>query len=460
MIRKLFLCFSVRKSVFIFTGLLFVVHLYAQYPDTLRGRNIYNPETLRPKDTTVVPVSQPMQSKHIRDSLKKREKFVNDSIRAREKFVRDSIDARLKFIRDSIEARLQFIRDSLEARRKFIRDSILRRKRIIDSLTFLKTQLPPLIEASLRAAMDDIIIYTDKIQIVGDSTLSNYTYWLLPFNLTLPFSPWKSTINLSDNPIKINVDTVKNEIVSIKTPHIKCSFKYGRNNILRINEASSILNKRSIILYKSPFDSVFIDRRGNIVKIKRYIQYYQVTGSYQRGAPLFLHLSQVKQFEYNANNLVTRQQIVSFCDRWSTKDENKVCNIITYTINKQGNNYLLTRRNDPVNEFSDGTFNFEFDNSNNLKSVSFKNVKNLEDWKCFVEVNTDGYVSRYVRQNKGVVHQTLLINYYLDDPYAKHKYETITCTFEDDGVSYYQRNNTTGKERFRDKLTGAWGPWQ
>lgn len=444
-----------------FTGLFFFIHLYAQYPDTLGGKNIYNPETLRPKDTTVVPVSQPVYSKHVRDSLRRREKLVSDSIRARENFLRDSIDARLKFIRDSIEARLQFIRDSLEARRIFVRDSILRRQRIIDSLTFLKTQLPPLIEASLRAAKDDIIIYTDKIKIVGDSTLSNYTYRLLPFNLTLPFSPWESTLNLSDNPIKINIDTVKHKIVSIKTPYIKCSFKYGRNNnMLRINEASSILNKRSVKLYKSPFDSVFFNRRGNVVKIKRYIQYYQVTGNYQRGAPLFLHLSQVKQFEYNANNLVTSQQTVSFCDRWSTKDEKKVCNIITYTLNKQGNNYILIRRNDPVNDFSDGTFNFEFDNRNNLKSVSFKNVKNSEDWKYFVEVNTDGYVSRYVRQNKGAVHQTLLINYYLDDPNARHKFETITCTFEDDGVSYYQRNNTTGKERVRDRMTGEWSPWE
>ena len=450
-----------RKTILIFAGLVFFAYLYSQDPGKPDNRYIYNPQTLRPKDTTYAPDTRPVHSKHIRDSLKARDKFINDSIRAREKIVRDSIEARLQFIRDSIEARLQFIRDSLEARRIFVRDSILRRQRIIDSLTFLKNELPPLIESALRAVTDDIIIYTGKVNIVGDSILSNYTYRILPFNLTLPFRPWESVLNLSDNPIKFAVDTVRHKIISMKTPFISCSFIYGRNkNILRINESGSILNKRSARLYKAPIDSVFFDNRGRIVKIKRYIQYYQVTANYQRGAPLFLHLSEVRQFEYNAGNLIARQQTVSFCDRWSAQDERKVCNIINYTLNRQGNTYILARRNDPVNDYSDGTFNFEFDSRNNLKSVSFKNVKNSEDWKCFVEVNKEGYVSRYVRQNKGFVHQTLLINYYLNDPYAKHKYETITCTFEDDGVSYYQRNNTTGKERFRDKMTGEWSPWQ
>ncbi len=450
MIRTLFRTKKLRKILFVFTGLVFFTHLYPQNPDTLNGRNLYNPETLRPKDSTTVPASQPLQSKHVRDSLK-----------AREKFVRDSIDIRLKFIRDSIDARLKFIQDSIVAREKFVRDSLIRRQQIIDSLTFLKNELPALIDASLRTIKEDIIIYTDKIRIAGDSTLSNYTYRILPFDLTLPFVPWESTINLSDNPVRIVVDTMKHKIASIKTPFINCSFKYGRNkNILRINEAGSILNKRTEKFYKSPIDSVFFDRQGRVVKIKQYIQFYSVTNNYQRGAPLFLHLSQVKQFEYGADNLISRQEVVTFCDRWSNRDENKVCNIITYTLSKQGNNYILTRRNDPVNDYSDGSFTFEFDNSKNLKSVSFKNVKNSSDWKCFVEINDDGNVSRYVRQNKGIVRQTLLINYYLDDPDAKHKVETITCTFEEDGISYYQKNNTTDKVRYRDKMTGEWSKWQ
>ena len=109
---------------------------------------------------------------------------------------------------------------------------------------------------------------------------------------------------------------------------------------------------------------------------------------------------------------------------------------------------------------SSGTFRFEFDNINNLKSVAFKNVKNTEDTKCFIDLNNDGNIIRYAYQNKGVVSNALLINYYLNDPRAKHKFETISCTYEEDGVSYYQRNNTTGRSRVRNRLTGEWGPWK
>jgi hypothetical protein len=205
---------------------------------------------------------------------------------------------------------------------------------------------------------------------------------------------------------------------------------------------------------------VFFDRLGRVSKIKQYIQFYQVTGNYKRGAPLFIHLSKVKQFEYTADNRMTKYRIISFCDRWSAQDENKVCNIVTYTLNIQGKTYILTLQNDPVNEYADGTFTYEFDNQYNLKSVSFNNTKNSENWKTYIELNEAGNVSRYVYQTKGVEHKTLLVNYYLDDPKAKHKVETITCIFEDDGVSYYQKNNTTGKSRVRDRLTGEWGPWE
>lgn len=451
MIRTKFINHNLRKLLFVIVGVISFTHLYAQStPYTLKGRNIYNPELLKPKDTTLRP-----------DSLDVQSQFSRDSIEAREKFIQDSIETRLLFIRDSIEARLKFIRDSVEARQKFIRDSIIRRQRIIDSLTFLKTELPALIDASLRTVKEQIIVYNDKIRIIGDSTLSNYTCRILPFNLALPYVPWKATLNLSDKPIKFDVDTIKHKIVSMKTPFINCSFIYGKHdNILIIKGKGTILNKRSTKFYKAPIDSVFYDRRGMVVKIKRYIQFYSVTNNYQRGTPLFLHLSQVKQFEYNANKVLTKQRVVSFCDRWSAQDEKKVCNILTYSLALQGKTYILTRRNDPVNDYSDGSFAFEFDAGDNLKSVSFKNVKNSEDWKCFIEVNEAGNVSRYVHQNKGIVRQTLLVNYYLDDPRAKHKVETVTCTFEDDGISYYQKNNTTGKTRIRNKMTGAWGPWQ
>jgi len=96
----------------------------------------------------------------------------------------------------------------------------------------------------------------------------------------------------------------------------------------------------------------------------------------------------------------------------------------------------------------------------NLKTVSFKNIKNTEDWKCFIDLNRDWFVSRYAFESKGVVSNALVFYYYLDDPGAKNKVESISCTFESDGVSYYQRNNTTGKSRERSRITGEWGPWR
>jgi hypothetical protein len=434
------LYFYLRPVLLMLAGFVLFIRLDSQdLPDTLIRRNIYNPEVLKPKDTIIG----------------------GDTLDIITQQVRDSIEARLKFIQDSIEARLKFIQDSIEAREKFIRDSILRRQRILDSLNFLKAELPGLIDASLKTFIEDIIIYNDKLKIIGDSMLSDYTCRILPFKLNEPFKPWKLTINLSDNPVKIIVNTLKHKIISIKSPYFNCSFNYRKqNNILIINEQSKILNNRSGKFYSEPFDSVFFDRRGKIFKIKRYIKYYNITSNYQRGAPLFIHLSSVKQFEYNPDNLISRYQTVNFCDRWSNQDEKKVCNIITHTLNMQGKIYILTRQNDPVNEFASGTFTFEFDNMYNLKTVSFKNIKNTEDWKCYIDLNNDGNVIRYAYEKKSVVSSAFIINYYTDVPGAKHKYETISCTYEDDGVSYYQRNNTTGKSRIRNRLTGEWGPWQ
>ncbi len=440
-----------KPVLLIFAGLLLYTQSYAQSTtDTLRGRNIYNPELLKLIDS--------MFSDDTSDVMTQQQQ---DSIQARLKLVQDSIEARLRFIQDSIEARLKFIQDSIEAREKFIRDSIQRRQRILDSLNFLRVELPRLIDASLKTFIEDIIIYSDKLRIVGDSTLSNYSCRKLPFKTNEPFQPWKLTLSLSDNTVKINIDTIKNKILSIKSPHFNCSYEYRkRNNIVRINEQSTILNKRAGKFYSEPFDSVFYDHRGNVAKIKRYVKFYQVTGNYQRGAPLFTHLAQVKQFTYNANNLIIKHQTVNFCDRWSMQDESKVCNIINYTLSQQGNTYILIWQNDPVNDFSSGTFRFEFDNTGNLKSVSFKNFKNTEDRICFIDLNNDGNIIRYAYQNNGVVSNALLINYFTDDPRAKHKFETISCTYEEDGVSYYQRNNTTGRSRMRNRLTGEWGPWE
>ncbi len=431
---------DLQKILLLITGIFLLTGLKAQITyDTARDIRLYRPPAEKPKDTIPVP----------------------DSLVILQQHTRDSIEARRQFLRDSIEARMKFIQDSIIAREIFVRDSILRRQLILDSLNFLKSQLQWLIDASLRSLKEDIIIHQDKLEIVGDSVLSDYSYRILPFDLTKPFTPWKGKLNLSDNTVKINVDKAKNRIMSIQSPSIACSFSYGpERNILRVNEPGAVMARSDGKLYKVPFDSVFFDFRGRIIKIKRYVHYHHVTNNYQKGAPLFLHLSQVKLYEYDASGQMTSYQVVNFCDRWSGQDENKVCYIITYALDVQGNTYKLTRRNNPSNDFSDGTFTCEFDTGLNLKSLAFRNTSDSENWKTFIELNEAGHVNRYMYQVKGVIRQSMDIVYHLDDPNAKHQIEFITNTFEDDGICYFQKNNTTGKSRSRNKLTGEWGPWR
>jgi hypothetical protein len=395
--------------------------------DTLQGRNIYRPKTLA-KDT----LSEPAVDELYR-----------------------------QYIKDSVFARSEFVRDSIVAREKFVQDSILKRQRILDSLNFLKAELPRLLDASLKIVAEEISLYTDKLTLIGDSTLSNYNWIILPISLDKPFLPWKPSINLSNKPIKIITDNTIHKISYIATPYINCSFIYGTNNkVLIINEEGSVLNNRFGKFYKSPSDSVFFDQNGRVSKIKRYIQLNQVINNFQKGVLVLAYLSQVKQYEYRLDNQITKYKVINFCDRWSGTDASKVCNIVNYSLTQNNNIYTLTRNNDPANDFSDGAFTFEFENNFSLKSVSFSNQSKSEDWKCIIELNEAGNVSRYVYQNKGAVHRTLLINYFLNDPKAKNKVETITCTFEDDGISYYQKNNTTGQIRIRDKETGEWSPWK
>lgn len=375
-------------------------------------------------------------------------------------FQNDSIRAREAFMRDSIAKRQAFVRDSLIKREAFVRDSIAKRKRIVDSLKFLQTRLPRYFEASLKTSLDDIIIGASPVKIIGDSILSDYTYNTLIFNLSKPYTPWQSTINLSTNPVKFKVDTIAQNIVYIKFKTFMHKYTYNpQKRILRIDGNSIVLSKSYGKLYNIPVDSVFYDSQGRITKIKRYHHYHQVVGNYQKGASMYMHLKQVKQYQYSAGSTIAKMEITNFCDRWRKIDPHKVCNIITYTIHKEGNNYALIRQHDPVNVYSDGKFIFEFGDNFTLKSVEFKNNKKTEDWKTVVEVNEEGNVSRYVYINKGKVNQTLLVNYN-NDPEAKHKVETISCFFEDDKISYRQKNNTTGEIRVRDRLTMEWSPWK
>ncbi len=428
---------NLRKFLILILCFFSLSQTYAQSSsDSLRGKNLYRPnsytqqeaETIQESADTLLPVNQ------------------------------DSIDARMKFIQDSIAVRMQFIQDSILAREIFVRDSIQRRKEILDSVIFLRAELPRLLEATLKTYSKDVIVFNNKIQIIGDSMLNNYISWILPFTIDQPYIPWKSTINLSNKPIKLTIDTIAKKITSIHAPGLSCNYSYSsRNNILIINGKSSIVSKASGKLYKMPIDSVFYDRAGNVIKIKSYFRIFQANSLYQKGAFLFNHLSQVKQFEYSSSNHMTNYQITNFCDRARVQDAKKVCNIMAYSILKQGNSYILTRTTNPVNNFADGKFTYEFDSRNTLKSVAFVNNKNSENWRTIVEINESGHVSRYVYQNKGAVHKTLLINYY---PQGKNKVETTTCLFEDDGVSYYQVNNATGKTRERNKLTMEWSPWR
>jgi hypothetical protein len=385
---------------------------------------------------------------------------VGDSLNPELQAKLDSIRIREAFVQDSIAQREQFVRDSILAREQFVRDSLLRRQQILDSLIFLKAALPPLLSASAFTMNEDIILKVEPIVIEGDSILTDYNYIKLPNRFSDPYTPWLGSINLSTNPAEFEIDTVEKLIKLIKAPGINNMFdKTGKKNIVVIKRQGMFTSNYGDKFYKAPIDSIFFNAKGEPVKIKRYYKMYQATESFQLGAFLFDFLWQVKQFEYNASEL-NSLEIVKFCDRWKKNEPQKACNIARYTIKKIGYSYEVIRANDPVNNFSDGTYRYEFDNLNNLKSVTFRNTKNTENWKTFIEMNEQGFVSRYVYQDKGIVNRTLLVHYYLDDPKAKHKVETVTCTFEDDGISYYQHNNTTGQSRVRDRLTGEWSRWE
>ena len=362
---------------------------------------------------------------------------------------------------DTLEIRLQFVRDSLAARKQFVQDSIAHRQRTLDSLTFLQKELQGLFDAYFRTVKEDIILRAGKITIIGDSVLSDYEYLVLPFSITQPYTPWKARLALTDNAIKLNVDRKIQKITSIQAPFMRCSFAYGnQDDILVINERSIVRNHSSGPFYTTPYDSVFFDRYKRVVKIKRYIQFYGVINNNQRGAPLFLNLSQVMQYEYGPDNQLIQYQVIRFCERWKAYEPNKVCSTIAYAFSKKDNTYLLTRRNDPANSYSDGTFAYEFDGNDNLKSVSFHNLSNTENWQRIVELNKDGNVNCYFDKIKDIVRQSLCMIYHLQEVNAKYPVETITTTFEENGISYYQKNNTTGLSRVRDKMTLEWSPWR
>jgi hypothetical protein len=360
---------------------------------------------------------------------------------------------------DSLQ-RAQFVKDSLLAREQFVRDSIRHHQMVLDSLTFLQKQFQVLLGAYFRTTQEDIILRTNKITVVGDTLLSDYSCILLPLNLIQPYKPWKTRTILADKAIRVNADQQIHRITSIQAPFMKCSFKYNdRGNILVIQERNSIQPHYSDQLFKVPFDSVFFDQKNRIVRIKKYIQYHTVVNKNQQGTPLFLFLSQIMQYEYGAGDEIAQYKITKYCERWKVYDPIKICTSTAYSFTSEANTYTLKRSNTPANNYADGTYTFVFGEGDVLKSISFHNLSNTENWQRDIELNKDGNVNCYYDKTNDIIKQSFCFIYHDKDPKAKYPIETITTTFEGDGISYYQRNNTTGQSRTRDRMTLEWTPW-
>jgi hypothetical protein len=212
--------------------------------------------------------------------------------------------------------------------------------------------------------------------------------------------------------------------------------------------------------YLQPVDSIFYDRNQRVIKVKRYQHVYAALANNQRGTFLFVNPSQVKQFEYDSDARLIRYQLVSFCDRWKSYENTRVCSITNYTIREQQGSCLLTRRNDPANNYSDGTYTYLFDQQGNLTGLSFQNLANTESWERTIEMNNDGNVSCYIFKKGDVILQSQCYIYHPGGSGAKYPVETVTTSFEKDGISYFQRNNTTGQSRTRDRMTLEWSSWK
>jgi hypothetical protein len=361
-----------------------------------------------------------------------------------------------RIIQDSIQRIIQFRKDSILARENFIRDSLLHRKQVLDSLNFLKNELQGLLESYFTVISDDIIFRYEKIGILGDSILGDFVYRTLPFGVKDPYVPWKISTHLNGKSVRFTMDEKSRKITAIQLPNIKASLLRS-GNMLIIQRKPYIQNNSSGGFYKIPLDSVFFDR-SRIARIKSYVMYYSVVNSNQQGAHLFTNKTQVRQFQYGSDGKVSKYELIKFCERTKAYESNKLCSTITYGFTYQGNSCLISRNNNPSNSYSDGTFTFEFDENENLKEISFSNIARTESWKRQVELNKDGNVNCYFDKSNDVIKQSLCMVYH-NEPGAKYPVETITTTFEKSGISYFQRNNTTGKIRTRDRMTLEWTPW-
>lgn len=400
--------------------------LYAQETDTLKGRHLYRPSQAEAQDTLRIPAPA---------------------------------DESLQRMLDTLALRQQYVRDSLLAREQFVRDSIQRRQRMSDSVVFLQRGLQPALEAWARTAKDDIIYRILPIAIDGDSALGDFIYLTMPFGVSDPYLPWRSHVKLSGQRVKFEVNGKTGRVMALQTPQARASFVYpASGNVLVIHEPPVIQNNYNGHFYKMPVDTVFYDRLGRIARIKKYVQFYKVVNNNQRGELLFVSATLVKQFEYGPANELLKYQEVRYCERWRAYDANKVCSILNYIFTRQGNTWQLERRNDPANQYSDGTYTFVYDNDDNLTRVSFSNMARTEGWNRIIEMNQQGNVHCYIDKVNDVIRQSTCFIY--NDPQSRFPVETIITTFEKDGISYIQRNSTTGKMRTRDRMTLEWGPWR
>jgi hypothetical protein len=362
--------------------------------------------------------------------------------------------------KDTIVTLTKLQQDSILARENFVKDSILRHQQIMDSLIFLQGALQPLLDAVQWTITDDIISHTDKIAIIGDSVLSDYTYYKMLFVPTDPYSPWKGRFNLNAKGTHFNLDKNTKSIKSIQAPFLNCNFYYTKGKIiLIIQEDYSFQNTYAGSFYKIPIDTVFYDNNKRIVKIKRYVQFYKMEANYRKGEFLFTNLTQVKQYKYDSNNQITYMEVAKFRERFKSYDSNEATYITAYTLTKQGNNYLITRRNKPENAYSDGTFSIDMDGLYNITCVSFRNSENILQSQRYIVVNKDGNVGCYIDKKDGVKFYSICMVYH-NEPNAKYPVEIIHTSFEKDGTDMYQKNVTTQQSRSRDKMTLEWGPWK
>jgi hypothetical protein len=365
-----------------------------------------------------------------------------------------------KQAKDTLDFGRKFLEDSIQARQKFISDSIQHRKQLLDSVTSLQSELQPLLDAFLWTTSDDIITFSDRIPIIGDTALGDYVYHKLPLILSEPYTPWRSKISLNGKQTKFVIDKKINKISSIRSAALTCNFNYANQGYIIVIHEDYLLQKNSSgNFFRFPIDSVFLNQKKQMVKIKRYVLFYDLLPGNKKGNLLFTNLSLVKQYQYDANGQMTQLELVKFCDRYKSYDKNEVCSIIKYSVTHQNSSILVTRRNNPENEFSDGTFTFEFDAQGNIKSLSFRLLTNVLKWQRFVDLTKDGNVNCYTDKMQGVIGGTRCMVYH-HEPNAKYPVEIIDTSYDKDGIDYIQTNRTTQKSRERNMMTLEWGPWK